>query len=351
VFEISLKKWAFAAITAAAAASALPVFAQMAEANRAIFQYSGADRDQRIVGKAKQEGKVVIYSSLAPTEAKPLIEAFEAKYGVKVEMWRSVSDQVLQRTVSEARGKRNTVDVIETNGPEMESLAREQLVSEFFTPRLADLPPQLVPNHKRWLPDRVNYFVTGFNTQKVKAQDLPKSYEDFADPKWKGRLAVEAGDSEWMAAVVSAWGEERGLAIFQKIAANKPAARKGHIVLSQMVVAGEDEVALGTYYANIASAKSRGGPIDWAVIEPLVVRPQGIGVAASAPHPYAALLFAEFMLSPEAQEMLATMGRTPASTKVRHEFTGKQFVVAYPAVALDQAAKWEKLWDKLFMNK
>ncbi|MDR1967153.1 MAG: extracellular solute-binding protein [Burkholderiaceae bacterium] len=347
MFDKSVKKW----LAAAAMACALPVLAQTPQVNSAIFQYSGADREQRILEKAKQEGSVVVYTSLAPTEGKPLTELFESKYGVKVEMWRGLSDQVLQRTVSEARGRRNAVDVVETNGPEMESLAREQLLAEFHTPHLADLPPELIPGHKQWLPDRLNVFVVAYNTQKVKPEDLPKTYDGFADPKWKGRIALEAGDSEWMAAMVKTWGKERGMDFFQKLSAGKPSVRKGHILLAQMVSAGEVEVALAAYYANVASAKARGGPIDWAPVEPLVARPQGLGVVRSAPHPYAALLFANFMLSPQAQELLASMGRTPASRVAKNEFTGRQFVLAEPSVTLDQAEKWEKLWDKMFMNK
>ena len=73
-------------------------------------------------------GPVVLYTSLAPTESKPLAEAFEKKYGIKVELWRALSDKVVQRVVTEAQGKRFSVDVVETNGPEMEMLARERLL-------------------------------------------------------------------------------------------------------------------------------------------------------------------------------------------------------------------------------
>lgn len=335
----------------AALACAAPALAQTAEANRAILQYRGADRDQKILEKAKQEGTVAVYTSLSPTEAKPLVALFEQKYGVKVAMWRGLSDQVLQRTVSEARGRRYTVDVVETNGPEMESLAREQLLAEFHTPRLADLPQDMLPRSRMWLPDRLTVFVVGYNTQKVKREDLPKTYEGFTDPKWKGRIALESSDAEWMAAVVHAWGEQRGMAFFQKLSAEKPTLRKGHILLSQLIASGEIDVGLTAYYANVASAKARGGPIEWAPVEPLVVRPQGLGIARNAPHPYAALLWADFMLSPEAQGLLNTLGRVPVSRAVKTEFSSQRYVVVDPAVVLDQSDKWQGLWDRMFVNR
>src|SRR5436305_10420256 len=100
------------------------VAAQTPASNDETFRYAGADRDQRLVERAKQEGVVVLYTSLAPTESQPLAQAFEKKYRVKVELWRALSDKVVQRAVTEAQAKRHGVDVLETNGPEMEMMAR-----------------------------------------------------------------------------------------------------------------------------------------------------------------------------------------------------------------------------------
>ena len=325
--------------------------AQTPGPNQAVFSYKGADRSARLLERARQEGSVTVYTSLAPTEATPLVEAFEKKTGVKVNLWRALSDAVVQRSVSEARGKRHVVDVVETNGPEMESLAREQVLAEFHSPYLADLPAAIIPKHGLWVPDRLNFFVVAYNTNKVKAADLPKTYEGFLDPRWKGRIVLEATDAEWMAGVVKHWGETRGMAFMRKLGEVKPETRKGHVLLAQLLASGEVEVGLTAYHANAQSFKKRGAPVDWAPVEPVIARPQGIGVARAAPHPHAALLFVDFMLSPEGQEMLATMGRTPASNKVKSDTSGMAYVMSDPAVTLDEADKWQALWDKLFMGK
>jgi iron(III) transport system substrate-binding protein len=345
-------KLSLAAI-AAAAIACIPAQAQgqAPSPHQAIYTYKGADRAQRLLEKARAEGSVTVYTSLAPTEATPLVEAFEKKTGVKVNLWRALSEAVVQRATSEARGKRHAVDVVETNGPEMESLAREQVLAEFFSPHLADLPPESVPRHGMWAPDRQTFFVVAYNTNKVKAADLPKHYEGFLDPKWKGRIAIESTDTEWMAAVVKTLGEPRGMALMRGLGAMKPEMRKGHVLLAQLISAGEVEVGLTAYLANAQSFKKRGAPVDWAPIEPLISRPQGVGVARQAPHPHAALLFADFMLSPEAQEMLAAMGRSPASRAVKSETSGLSFVSVDPAVVLDEADKWQLQWDKIFMSK
>jgi len=317
----------------------------------AIYTYKGVDRQQRLVEKARQEGVVAVYSSLAPTEAAPLIELFEKKYGIKVQMWRAVSDAVVQRAITETRGKRYVVDAIETNAPEMESLAREQVLAEFHSPYTADIPATALPKHGMWVPDRLNFFVVAYNTNKVKAADLPKTYEGFLDPKWKGRIALEATDAEWMGGVAKVWGEPRAMDFFRKLGAMKPDMRKGHVLLAQLISSGEVEVGLTAYQANAQSFKKRGAPVDWAPVEPMLARPQGVGVSRNAPHPHAALLFADFMLSPEAQEMLAGMGRTPISRAVKTETSGLNYVVLDPAVVLDESDKWQQLWEKLFMAK
>ena len=317
----------------------------------ALYGYKGADRYPRLLERARQEGSVSVYTSLAPTEAGPLVEAFEKKTGVKVNLWRALSDGVVKRAVSEAQARRHSVDVIETNGPEMESLAREQVLAEFHSPHLADLPPAIIPKHGQWVPDRLNFFVVAYNTHKVKAADLPKTYEGFLDPKWKGRIAIEATDAEWMAGVVKTWGDTRGLAFFHKLGASKPDMRKGHVLLAQLIASGEVEVGLTAYHANAQSFKKRGAPLDWAAVEPVIARPQGIGVARFAPHPHAALLFVDFVLSPEAQEMLSAMGRTPASRAVKTDTSGMNYVLLDPGVVLDESDKWQQLWDKLFLAK
>src|SRR5215217_6157318 len=120
-----------------------------------------------------QEKTVVLYTSLAPTESGPLAQAFEKKTGIKVELWRAISEKVVQRAVTEARARRFAVDVVETNSPEMEMMAREKLFAELDSPYLADLPPGAIPSHRMWVPDRLNFFVVAYNTTKVRRDELP----------------------------------------------------------------------------------------------------------------------------------------------------------------------------------
>jgi iron(III) transport system substrate-binding protein len=337
--------WALAAL---ALGSAL---AQAPNRNDEVFRYRGPDRDARLLERAKQEGTVVLYTSLAPTESKPLAEAFEKKYGIKVELWRALSDKVVQRVVTEAQARKNAVDVVETNGPEMEMIAREKLLGEIHSPHLQDLPAAAIPAHRTWYPDRMNFFVVAYNTAKVQRSELPTTYEGFLDAKWKGRIGIEATDAEWMATLIKKWGNEKGMDYFRKLAAMKPDVRKGHVLLAELIAAGEVPVGLTVYNSNVESLKKRGAPIDFVPVEPVAARPQGIGVAKSAPHPHAALLFVDFVLSPEGQRLFESMGRVPASTAVKSNLNNFPFTLIDPVTILDESEKWGKLWDDLFIRK
>lgn len=318
--------------------------------NDAVYMYRGADRDKRLLEKAREEGSVVLYTSLASKESMPLAKAFEAKYGVKVELWRATSDKVVQRTVTEGQAGRFAVDVVETNGPEVEMIAREKLLSEFYSPYFADLPQSAFPEHRLWVSDRTNFFVVAYNTNKIKREDLPGTYEGFLDPKWKGQIGLEATDSEWMATIVKQWGD-RGTRFFEKLAEMRPDVRKSHILLAEMVGAGEIPVALTVYNSEVESLKMRGGPIDWKPVEPVVARPQAISVAKNAPHPHAALLFVDYVLSPEGQELLRSMGRVPTSTKVKSDLNDFPYTMIEAATVLDEHDKWQKIWEKLFIKR
>ena len=330
---------------------AVGLLAQTPTSTDSVFRYRGADRDARLVERAKREGSVVFYTSIAPTESMPLAQAFEKRYGVKVVLWRALSDQIVQRTINEARARRHAVDVVETNGPEMEMLTREKLLAQAYSPYIADLPPQVVPPHGAWLPDRLNFYVVGYNTARVKRAEIPSTYEGFVDPRWKGRLGIEATDAEWMATLIKLQGEARGMEYFRRLAAQGVDVRRGHILLASLVAAGEVPVGLSMYQSNILPLKRKGAPIDFVPVQPVIARPQGIGVAQHAPHPHAALLFTDFVLSPDGQRLFESLGRVPASTRLKSELSNFPYRTIDPAVVLDEQDRWEKVWNGFVLRR
>ena len=190
-------------------AAAFPVHAQIGPNATAadVGLYAGADRLQKLIEGAKKEGELNLYTSAQADDIGAVAAAYEKKYGVKVSMWRSSSEKVLQRAIAEARANRRAMDVAETNGPEMESMHREKILQLVKSPYLADLiGPALLP-HGEWVGTRLNVFVQAYNTKAVRKQDLPKTWEDLFDPKWKGKLGIEQEDADWLAGMLDEIGE------------------------------------------------------------------------------------------------------------------------------------------------
>jgi iron(III) transport system substrate-binding protein len=314
-----------------------------------LAMYSGPDRTARLIAGAKREGMVTIYTSLTVDDMKVFGGAFEKKYGIKLQLWRSSSEDILQRAVVEARGGRYDVDAIETSAAEMESLHREKLLQEVKSPYLADLNPAALLPHREWVGDRLNLITSAYNTDRIKPADLPKTYDDLLDPKWKGKLGMEGSDPIWFAALVAALGEEKGLKLFRDLArGNGLSLRKGHTLLANLVVSGEVPFSLTAYQYKVEQLKDSGAPIEWYVIPPGISRFIGTGVMRRAPHPHAAILFLDFMLS-DAQRLLLDRDFTPTNMKVKP--LKIPFNVVDPAQMLDEGDKWTKLFDEIVVKQ
>jgi iron(III) transport system substrate-binding protein len=314
-----------------------------------LAMYSAPDRTERLIAGAKREGTVTVYSSLTVDDMKVFGGAFEKKYGIKLQLWRSSSEDILQRAVVEARGGRFDVDAIETSAAEMESLHREKLLQEVKSPHIADLSPAALLPHREWIGDRLNFITSAYNSNLIKLADLPKTYDDLIDPKWNGRLGIEADDSIWFGALVTALGEEKGLRLFRDmVRANGLSLRKGHTLLSNLVVSGEVPFTLTAYQYKVEQLKKSGAPIEWHVIPPGISRFLGTGVMRRAPHPNAAILFLDFMLS-DAQRLLLDRDFTPTNMKVKPLET--PFKVIDPAQMLDEGAKWSKLYGQIVVKQ
>jgi iron(III) transport system substrate-binding protein len=316
-----------------------------------ISAYAGPDRTERLMAGAKKEGTVTVYTSANVDDMAVLTSAFEKKYGVKVRVWRGSSENLIQRSVTEARGGRYDADVFETGGAAMESLHREKLLQPLKPPSLADLDPAALTAHGEWTGTRYNVFVAAYNTKSIRKDDLPRSYDDLLDPKWKGKLGIEADDSDWFGGVIDRLGELRGLELFRNIVAtNGISVRKGHSLLANLVVSGEVPLALTTYVYRVMQLKDSGAPVDWLVLPPTIARFEGAGVARRAAHPNAAILFYEFMLT-DAQELLRDREYFPASRKVKPLIDGISVTFLDPARILDEDQKWSKYYRDTIINR
>jgi iron(III) transport system substrate-binding protein len=336
-------------VGAALAAGASAASAQTASLE-AIAGDMGAERTRHLLEGAKREGEFALYSTMPVDDNNAIVAAFEAKYGIKVKVWRGGSEEIRQRVLTEAAGRRFQVDVVLNTGLDLEPLRRENLLQKIPSPYRADLLPAAAPAHQEWVGIYLNAMVQAYNTNLVKKEDLPKSYADLLDPKWKGRLGIEAADYDWFATVVTQLGEEKGLAFFRDlVATNGLSVRKGHTLLVNLAAAGEVPLALTVFSYSAQQAKAKGAPVDWFAIAPAIAMPNGVGVARRAPHPHAAVLFNDFMIS-DGQELLRSRNFIPASTKVKAAFD-TPLLVEDAAAVLDNAQKWEDLYQSIVIRQ
>jgi iron(III) transport system substrate-binding protein len=259
---------------------------------------------------------------------------------------------VLQRGLTEIKAGRYTVDVFENSGRELEALSRENVLQAVSSPTISEILPEAVPAHHQWVGSRLNLVVGVFNTNLVTAADLPKSWEGFLDPQWKGKLAIENEDYDWFSAIAQEFpSEEAGVDFFKKlVATNGVSVRKGHTLLTNLTASGEVPLAFTVFDFTAKQVKEDGAPLDLFTIGPVPARVNGVAVSKFAPHPNSALLFHEFMIG-EGQDILQKRGVTTTNIK-RHPFPEETKIkIIDPAFLLDHGKKWSDLYDQIVVSQ
>ena len=322
-----------------------------ATAGASLALYDGPDRQPQLIAAARKDGSLTLYTSMPEKDLPPLIGPFERKYGITVKVWRASSAKIVQRAVSEAAARRFDVDAILMSGPELEALHRETLLQPVASPYVKGLIPAAVRPHRAWVATFLSIWVQAYNTNLVKRDDLPRTYRDLLDARWKGKLGIEVGDYDWFATLASAMGRDQALQLFRDVVLrNGVSVRQGHTLLANLVVSGEVPLALTVYSYMPEAAKRRGAPVDWIALEPVVARANAVAVARRAPRPNAALLFHDFMLT-DGQDLLAAMDYVPTSAGARAPLPDRKLHLVDPALVLDERERWTKAYEVIFLKR
>lgn len=315
-----------------------------------IAALQGPDRAERLLAGARAEGNLMMYGSMPVEDMQALTGAFEQRTGVAVRTWRGSSENVLQRGIAEYRGGRFDADVFETNGPELEALYRERVLQDVQSPALADIIPEAKTEHRQYVGTRMNIYALAYNTSLVRRDEVPTQWSDFTNPRWRGRLAVEAENSDWFATVVRQLGEEQGLRIFREIVAtNGISVRRGHTLLSNLVVSGEVPLALCIYDYRARQLKDSGAPLDYFYLEPTPARINGIAVSNRSRKPHATILFYDFMLT-EGQRILSQRGFSPTNRTIGQPPSVRMQVIDNVEM-LNNGQRWQTLFRDIILRQ
>jgi iron(III) transport system substrate-binding protein len=174
----------------------------------------------------------------------------------------------------------------------------------------------LVEKAGYWVAYNLQTWVLGYNTNLVKKEDIPRTYDALLDPKWRGeKISVDTEAHGWFQGLRDAWGSAKTVTYFERLASQNPALKRGNTLRVQLTAAGEHPLNINLN-SLIHRLYSKGAPIDWVALEPAVVRILPVMLAADAPHPNAAKLFIDFVLSKEGQGILTGFGDIPVRRDV-----------------------------------
>jgi ABC-type Fe3+ transport system substrate-binding protein len=311
-------------------------------------------RDAIIEG-AKKEGKLQIYALLAVPEHMQIVQRFKQKYPfIEVSLFRATSERLYTRIENEARANGHFVDVIGVSGFQFYQLLKRGLIGKYESPERRFFDPAFKDKNGYWTAYYVNPMVTAYNTSQLSAQEAPKDYGDLIDPKWKGKLVMEDEEIEWFSTMMGYWGEEKGLAYMQHLAAQNFTIRHGHTLMTQLVAAGEYPGAVIVYGPQTQSIRNSGAPIDWHALNPTVSGTTLMGIAARAPHPNAAMLYIDHMLSQEIQrdylsaKFFKVSARQGISSSIMQKLT-KVKVIPVDITQSEYFEKHRKRFREIFM--
>ncbi len=329
-----------------------------------IMLYNKPDRQKVLLEGARKEGKITWYTSLIIDQVvRPLKQAFETKYPfITIEPFRGNSERIVQKMFAEYQGKRYEVDIMDgtVTAP---MVKKGGYLQRFYSPHLAEYPNELKDPQGYWGVSNVYYFANGYNTRMVKANEVPKSYEDLLLPRWKGQMMWStsrgSGAPMMIGNIFKTMGDEAGKAYLQKLKGQNIAkTTASNRQLLDLVIAGEYPLGLHIFHHHAYISRTAGAPVDWAPIEPVSATINTISPVTRSPHPHAAMLLLDFILSEEGQKVIQQANYLPSHPKVPAKQPDlkpgngrfKRALYFTPDSQLNEGDAWVDYFEKNFLK-
>ena len=263
---------------------------------------SAEERLAKLVEAAKKEGKITIYSVGSIEESEKGIKVFNKKYPfIQVEPYTGTSEDLAEKIMTESKAGRNIADLVRADTA-IYPLLDAGLAMKYLSPESANFPKGAYDPEGAWRFLQYTVHSIAWNTKSIAAADAPRSYDDLLNPKYKGKLAIEAECLEWFSQQLAIRGREKGIEYMRKLAEQKPRLTKGHTTLSRLVVTGEVPLAVMVYAYRSQLDKESKAPIEWVADKPATANQTMLVITKDAPHPNAAKLMVDWWLSKEGQE-------------------------------------------------
>lgn len=356
--------WLAGIVVMTLAFATTPSRPSMAASVEDIAMMKSADRQKVLVEGAKKEGKLLWYTTLIVDQVvRPVKEAFEKEYPfVQIEFYRGNSENVVRKVLAEYQAKRYDADLVDGTVSAV-MVKRAGFLQRFYSPSLADYPPELKDAQGFWGTTNVYFLTPGFNTKMVKPAEVPKTYEDLLNPRWKGQMMWStsrgSGAPIFTGTILNTMGPEAGKAYLQKLRAQniaKTTASNRQVL--DLTIAGEYPLALQIFNHHAYISKTAGAPVDWIPHEPVTATIQTIALAKNSPHPHAAMLFIDFAMSERGQQVFRQSNYLPSHPKVAAKQAdlkpgGGRFKRAYyinPDAQYDKGNEWVDYFNSVFVK-
>ena len=266
---------------------------------------------QELKETAEAEGKLMFYATFNAADSKTLVDGFKKLYPkIDAVYYRTTDSALMERILTESRAGQHLWDVVVTTSFYGHNLKKRGLLATYDSPERKFYRDGYKDPQATWTSSYTNYGAFGYNTRMVLKTSVPKSFNDLLKPEWKGHIGMDSRPYEWFGTMLKAMGEEKGLAYMRELA-KQTQLRAGRTLVAQLVAAGEFRGALTGYSQTFEVLKPSGAPVDWIYLNPVFANIHPTGVAAKAPHPKAARLFIDFILSKRGQELIRGMNRIP----------------------------------------
>jgi iron(III) transport system substrate-binding protein len=299
----------------------------------------------------KESGELTLYTSLTSSIADAIGAEFTKRYGIKLKLYQGNSETVLQKVLQEVSAGHDGADIVDSNFAEMGALQDQHLLAEYRGPSLEAFPKK--SQFGSWYAERYNILLPTWNTNLTKPGDEPKSWEDLADLRFKGKVALEIGDADWFANVTKYWldhgkSQTEVDTLWNQIASNAKAG-KGHTTVMELLSAGQFGVMSCQYTYITDLAMEKGAPLNYRGPDgkssiPAFARPNGIGMLATTANPASAWLFTDWILDNEGQQAVANAGLTPAMEVPGDDSYAGLSIADYDVKGLSDV-KTMKSWD------
>jgi len=272
---------------------------------------------ETLVDKAKKEGKVTFYSGLIIPDTQAVGDAFRKKYPfIKFEYYRGSQRKLMQKVLMEKKGRQRVADVVHSAGALVNVYRKEHIPQKYVPPEAKNWPKGFIDPEGYWVTYYNTYHCFVYNTRMVAEKDIPKSYEDLLDPKWKGKIGM-ANEWEWFGGMLELMGHEKGLAYMKRLGAQEIRHYSGRTLATQLMASGEFPIAKGVFHRALQMQKKK-APIQWLDFPtPTLAALRCVMLHADAPNPNAGKLFINFLLSKEGQSILNRLDRHPVRTDIQ----------------------------------